>query len=112
MEVKKMKNIVVTLAKSEGYGDKIKLLTVREFNKLKSNLNYCRIKIYNIEYIELEKIKFNSNDILEIYEKLATSYKFKACTFTSFLLENKYVTSINNRILIELNKLHRKILCK
>lgn len=107
-----MKNIIVALAKSEGYGDKIKLLTVGEFNKLKSNLNYCRIKIYNIEYIELEKIKFNSNDILKIYEKLATSYKFKACTFTSFLLENKYITLINNRILIELNKLHRKILVK
>lgn len=107
-----MKNIVVTLAKSEGYGDKIKLFTVREYNKLRKNLNYCRIKIYNIEYIELEKIKFNSNDILKIYEKLATSYKFKVCTFTNFLLENKYLTQINNRIQIELNKTQIKILDK
>lgn len=50
-----MKNIIVALTKSEGYGDKIKLLTVKEFNKLKNNLNYCRIEKYNIEYIELEK---------------------------------------------------------
>lgn len=107
-----MKNIVVTLAKSEGYGDKIKLLTVKEFNKLKSNLNYCRIKIYNIEYIELEKIKFNEKDILKIYENLAKNYNFKVCTFTNFLLENKYLTQINNRIQIELNKTQIKILGK
>ena len=42
-------------------------------------------------------------------EKLAINYNFKACTFTSFLLENKYLTQINNRISIELNKLQRKI---
>lgn len=39
-----MKNIVVTLVKSKGYGDKIKLYTVREYNKLRKNLNYCRIE--------------------------------------------------------------------
>ena len=106
-----MKNIIVA-AKSEGYGDKIKLLSLREFNKLKNNLNYCRIEKYNIEYIELEKIKFDTKEIINIYENLATKYNFKACTFTSFLLENKYLTQVNNRILIELNKLHRKILSK
>lgn len=105
-----MKNIIVTLAKSEGYGDKVKLLSVREFNKLKNNLNYCRIEKYNIEYIELEKIKFDTKEIINIYEKLATNYNFKVCTFTSFLLKNKYLTQINNRILIELNKLQRKII--
>ena len=105
-----MKNIVITLAKSDGYGNKIKLLTVREFDKLKNNLNYCRIEKYNIEYEMLEKIEFNSNNILEIYKKLATNYNFKVCTFTSFLLENKYLTQVNNRILMELNKLQRKII--
>lgn len=105
-----MKNIIVTLAKSEGYGDKVKLLSVREFNKLKNNLNYCCIEKYNIEYIKLEKIKFDTKEIINIYEKLATNYNFKACTFTNFLLENKYLTQINNRILIELNKLQRKII--
>ena len=104
-----MKNIVIALAKSEGYGNKIKLLTVREFNKLKNSLNYCRIEKYNIEYECLEKIEFNSN-ILEIYKRLATNYNFKVCTFTSFLLNNKYLTSISNRVLIELNKLQRKII--
>lgn len=107
-----MKKILIVEAKSKGYGDKIKLFTEKEYNKKVNNLNYCRIKIYNFEYEILEKIEFNSKNILKIYEKLATSYKFKACTFTSFLINNKYVTSINNRILIELNKLHRKILVK
>ena len=100
-----MKNIVIALAKSEGYGNKIKLLT-GEYNKL----NYCRIEKYNIEYEVLEKIEFNSNNILEIYKRLATNYNFKVCTFTSFLLNNKYLTSISNRVLIELNKLQRKII--
>lgn len=107
-----MKKILIVEAKSKGYGNKIKLFTEKEYNEKINNLNYCRIEVYNFEYTIIEKINFNYNDIVKIYEKLATSYKFKACTFTSFLLENKYVTSINNRILIELNKLHRKILCK
>lgn len=107
-----MKNIVVTLVKSKGYGDKIKLYTVREYNKLRKNLNYCRIEIYNIEYIELEKIKFDVNNIVKIYEKLAKNYNSKVCTFTNFLLENKYLTQINNRIQIELNKTQIKILGK
>ena len=107
-----MKNIIVVLVKSDGYGDKVKLLSVREFNKLKNNLNYCLIEKYNIQYIKLEKIEFNTNDILKIYEKLATNYNFKVCTFTSFLLNNKYLTQINNRVLIDLNKLQKLYLFK
>lgn len=107
-----MKNIIVTLTKSEGYDNKVKLLTAHEYNKLKNNLNYCHIEKYNFEYEILEKIEFNTNDILKTYEKLATNYNFKVCTFTSFLIENKYLTQLNNKILIELNKLQRKMKIK
>ena len=102
-----MKNIIVVLVKSDGYGDKVKLLSVREFNKLKNNLNYCLIEKYNIQYIKLEKIEFNTNDILKIYEKIVKDYKIKAVTFTSFLLNNNKYLTLNNRILIELNKLQK-----
>ena len=107
MEEEKMKNINIVLKYNNFEKEKIILMNDKGSKDNLSNINKCKIEKYNFNYKLIEVIKFDNNNITSIYEKLVKDYKIKAVTFTSFLLSNKYLTQINNRILIELNKLQK-----
>ena len=103
-----MKNINIVLKYNDFNNKKVLLMNDKELKNNLSNINKCRIEKYNFNYKLIEVIKFDNNNITSIYEKLMKNYKIKAVTFTSFLINFKYVTQINNKILIELNKLQIK----
>ena len=103
-----MKKINVVLKYNDFNYKEYFLMNDKELKNTLSSINKCRIEKFNINYKVIEVIKFDNNNIINIYEKLIRDYKIKVVTFTSFLINFKYVTQINNKNLISLNKLQIK----
>lgn len=100
-----MKKILI-VKKSNCDGSVIVLMTEKKYNENIKNINKSKIEHLNYTFEKIEEIEFL--DTVEVYKYLINKYKIKSNEYKKFLFDNKIVTHLTNKQLIEINKLHKK----
>ena len=100
-----MKKILI-VKKSNCNSSVMILMTEKEYLKNINNINKSKIEHLNYTFEKIEEIEFL--DTVEVYKYLVNKYKIKSNEYIKYLFDNKIVTHLTNKQLIEINKLHKK----